>query len=125
MIPTGNYSYFGVNDNLENVWTGCPISWQNLTDDEKGTFDSEPDLWVGYVINTTNLLPAPITTDWGSVWKYNYTQHVVQCSMFNASYSYTISWLNGVMSAQYASRQLGTRVTSFSPEQNSDYRILA
>jgi hypothetical protein len=79
LVPTGNYSYLSLSSFAEDD-TGSPLSWLNESQSEVGTF-VEPDLWIGYAINTTIPLPNPIITPWGTVWDYEMTQKVIKCSM--------------------------------------------
>jgi hypothetical protein len=126
LTPTGNYSYFG----LSSIWeedSGQPAEWFYPVNPAKdlGTFKVEPDLWLGYAINSTIPLAEPYITAWGAIWRHNFTQHVLQCTMYNATYSYDISWSNGVMIAINQSTQLHSPIPGSSPYSDSDYHVLA
>jgi len=123
LVPTGNYSYLTAQNILEDG-NGQPLWWGNASIADVGNL-TEPDFWVGWAINTTIPLADPITTPWDSVWGYQMDQKVMKCSMYTADYTYTLSWLNGVMSIDSTSRANFVPITSWSPDQLSIYPILS
>ena len=92
LAPGGNYTYFGFSSDSEDE-KGRPKNWVNATDDRVGVFHEEPPLWIGYVINTTE----PDTSSHSSIWPHKLDPKVLKCTLYNARYSYTMSFLNGVM----------------------------
>lgn len=126
LVPTGNYSYLALSSIAEDS-VGRPLSWVNESKNEVGTL-VEPDFWVGYVINTTIPLAEPITTPWGTVWRHQMTQEVLKCSMYTADLTYTLSWVDGVMTVGNYITENFNPMTSWTPEapdQKDHYRIFS
>jgi hypothetical protein len=119
-IPAGNYSYYSVSSVSEDK-DGRPIWWDNASEADLGYFRTEPELWIGYAINTTKPLPKPVNTPWGYIWNNDYLVKVLKCEMFNATYSYTLNWHNGVMFVEAATRKLLFPIPGFSPSINASY----
>jgi len=126
LIPTGNFSYFGLSSVYENDY-GAPLWWDypETPEDEIGLFLEEPSLWLGYTINTTVPLIEPITTNWGARWYHEFTQHVIQCSMHAAIYRHSVLWSNGVMSLESSTTKLIKPILAFSPYENPEYAVLS
>lgn len=93
LAPGGNYTYFGYSSASEDA-SGRPKEWVNTTDDKVGVFHEEPPLWIGYVINTTE----PDTSSHRSIWPHKLDPKVMKCTLYSAKYTYTMSFLNGIMS---------------------------
>jgi hypothetical protein len=96
LAPNGQAVYTSFTDVEEDQW-GAPVEWQYMTVDNDSTigiFTQEPSLWIGYIINTT----IPIEPlDNSSPWPYELEQHVLQCTLQNSTYEYSISFVNGIM----------------------------
>ncbi|KAI9860719.1 MAG: hypothetical protein M1830_006219, partial [Pleopsidium flavum] len=92
LAPDGNYTYYGYSSTSEEIG-GRPAEWSNATDDKIGVFYDEPALWIGYVINTTE----PFNSSESSLWHHKLDPKVMKCTLYNATYSYTLSFMNGVM----------------------------
>lgn len=77
---------------------GAPLSWtyMNDTDPMLGVFTGLPSLWVGWCTAT----PTP-----ESYWA-NLVPHVAECQMYNATYSFDLTFSNGVMSVNGSSTEL-------------------
>ncbi|KAL3428460.1 hypothetical protein PVAG01_01969 [Phlyctema vagabunda] len=99
LIPEGEYLYITASDTLEDPW-GRPAEWQYMQADNQtdvGTFFAEPSLWLGYSINSTEPL-TDVTSD--ALWHYRMDQYIYQCTLYNATYDYTIDFMNGLMSIE-------------------------
>lgn len=93
LAPSGNYTYFGYSSASEDK-RGRPKEWVNATDDRLGVFHDEPPLWIGYVINTTE----PDTSPYRSIWPHKLNPKIMKCTLYSATYTNTMSFLNGLMS---------------------------
>lgn len=62
---------------------GPEIDLNNL-----GVFKSEPIIWIGYSVNSTELLPedAPFRKN----WKHRFDQHIFRCTHYETKY--TVKW---------------------------------
>lgn len=92
MVPNGNWTniYFGESDEYEDEF-GAPTNASQVID-WNGVFTKEARMYIGWVENTTELLPPN-----NSPWAFLLIPHVMQCTMYNASYQYTIGFTNGLM----------------------------
>lgn len=68
---------------------GEPLIWYNMTnsDPRVGVFTGLPSLWLGWATGIPN---GP------SLWS-NLTAHIVECQMYDATYSFTVSFASGNM----------------------------
>ncbi|OIW29243.1 hypothetical protein CONLIGDRAFT_411841 [Coniochaeta ligniaria NRRL 30616] len=100
LAPYGDLVYVSYSSvDEDNV--GRPLDW-NTTDptyDNTGTWTQEPSVWFGYSYNTTKNATAENATQWNTTnWPAQLTHHVIECSLYNATYSFTLSFLiSGVM----------------------------
>ncbi|RDW70126.1 hypothetical protein BP5796_08523 [Coleophoma crateriformis] len=95
LIPTGEWLYLSPSQTLEDPY-GRPDLWLDMTADNEtdiGTFFEEPSLWIGYVDNTTERLDV----DASAAWYYRMEPHVFECILYNATYNYTMTFINGDM----------------------------
>ena len=96
LAPNGQSIYTALSDVEEDEW-GAPVEWQYMTADNDSTigiFTKEPSLLIGYIVNTT-IPEGPYNNS--IPWNWVLEQHVMQCVLFNATYDYSISFLNGLM----------------------------
>lgn len=98
MAPYGNLLYASYSSEEED-YVGRPLNW-NRTDpnNETGVFRTEPSFWLGWVINTS--IPAtPDDADRWNItkWRYKLVPHAMECVLYNSTYSYNLSFLQGKM----------------------------
>ncbi|ROW08545.1 hypothetical protein VPNG_06196 [Cytospora leucostoma] len=91
MAPAGDllyasYSSLPMGPEDEN---GEPLTWYNMSesDPEVGVFTGLPSLWLGWA---TGIPDGP------SLWS-NLTSHIAECQMYNATYSFTVTFASGNM----------------------------
>lgn len=91
MAPAGDllyasYSFLPMGPEDEN---GEPLAWYNMSesDPEVGVFTGLPSLWLGWA---TGIPDGP------SLWS-NLTTHIAECQMYNATYSFTVTFASGDM----------------------------
>ncbi|KAF3765664.1 hypothetical protein M406DRAFT_68088 [Cryphonectria parasitica EP155] len=104
MAPNGpllyaSYSSLPMGTEDEN---GAPLIWTNMSqadpnDPEIGVFTGLPSLWLGWVTQSANA------TD--GLWT-NLTTHISECQMYNATYTFNVSWINGEMNIDNSDTQL-------------------
>lgn len=89
MAPAGDvlyasYSSLPMGPEDEN---GEPLIWYNMTDSdpEVGVFTGLPSLWLGWA---TGIPDGP------SLWS-NLTTHIAECRMYDATYSFTVTFASG------------------------------
>ncbi|KAH8892849.1 hypothetical protein GQ53DRAFT_120833 [Thozetella sp. PMI_491] len=71
---------------------GIPAEWFNVTDVNKyGFFTKEYPIWIGYLVNTTKPNDGVNKT----LWPYELDPKVIKCTMNNAKYDVTMSFING------------------------------
>jgi hypothetical protein len=98
LVPTGESIYIGASSGSE-AFNGEPSYWIDMTPENEtdiGIFLEEPSLWLGYVINTTVFLESDENTN----WEYQMEQHVVECTLYNTTYDYAISFTDGIMAIE-------------------------
>jgi hypothetical protein len=98
MAPFGDMLYASYSS-FEEDYVGRPLDW-NLTvpDANTGVFKREPSLWIGWVYNTTVPATEENATQWNtSYWPHQIRTHVMECSLWNSTYSYDMSFLQGSM----------------------------
>ena len=59
-----------------------------------GTFHYEPELWIGYVVNTTTPLD-PISSRWGNRWTHLLRPEIFHCVHYHVIYTFQIANING------------------------------
>lgn len=107
MVPLGNLLYASYSS-FEEDFVGRPLDWnRTVPNDDTGVFKKEPSLWVGWVYNTTIPATADNATQWNtSYWRNQLRTHVMECSFWNSTYSYDLSFLQGKMNVtSYSVRQ--------------------
>lgn len=80
LLPTGTDLYTSVSTGSEDKF-GAPTFWETETwqnDSNIGTFLMEPTLWIGFIYNATD-------------------PHVIECTLYNTTYNYNMSFTNGNM----------------------------
>jgi hypothetical protein len=122
LVPDGNYSYVALSSIEEDAY-GRPLSWLNASQADIGAL-TEPDFWVGYVVNTSIPLPEPIVTEWGSVWRHQMDKKVLKCSMYTADQTFWLTWVNGVMKVENWLKSNYQLMTTWTPEETDRYKIL-
>ncbi|KAK4227295.1 hypothetical protein QBC38DRAFT_455389 [Podospora fimiseda] len=98
MVPFGNLTYASYSSEDEDT-VGRPQYWdiKNVTEDT-GVFHKEPTLWVSWVWNSTLPVTPENATQWNTAsWSHQWNTHVMECTLWNSSYSYTLSYLQGKM----------------------------
>ncbi|KAK3995259.1 hypothetical protein QBC44DRAFT_320751 [Cladorrhinum sp. PSN332] len=98
MAPFGNLLYASYSSVQEDP-VGRPLTWdiKNVTH-ETGVFDTEPTLWVSWVWNTTLATTPENSTQWNtSYWRYQINTHIMECTLWNSTYNYTLEYLHGKM----------------------------
>lgn len=68
---------------------GEPLAWHNMSNSnpEVGVFTGLPSLWLGWA---TGIPDGP------SLWS-SLTSHIAECQMYDATYSFTVSFASGNM----------------------------
>lgn len=107
MAPQGDLLYASYSS-FEEDFVGRPLGWnRTVPNNDTGVFRREPSLWVAWVYNTT--LPATVenSTRWNtSYWGHQLIQRVMECTFWNSTYSYNLSYLQGKMNVDdYSVRQ--------------------
>jgi len=99
MAPYGNLTYASYSSFEEDTHGGRPFEWDhdNVTR-ETGVFKEEPSLWIGWVWNTSVPATAEDAERWNtSRWRNQLRAHIVECTLWNSTYSYTLEYLQGKM----------------------------
>lgn len=104
LVPNGMYIYYANVTNgdflrPQNESTSNP---QNVDPDWiAGTFLYEPELWIGYVVNTTEKLPEPIVvnaTDQDrnviNTFEYKLQPETFHCVHYHVDYTFDVSFVN-------------------------------
>lgn len=107
LAPFGNLLYASYSS-FEEDFVGRPIGWnRTVPNNDTGVFKSEPTLWVAWAYNTTLPATAENATQWNtSYWPHQLVSHVMECTFWNSTYSYTLSFLQGKMNVtDYSVRQ--------------------
>jgi hypothetical protein len=78
---------------------GRPLDWNvDNPNNDTGVFTQEPSLWIGYTWDTG--LPATIenATQWNtSYWRTQMNAHILECTLHNATYHITLSFISSMM----------------------------
>lgn len=112
LVPTGDEIYYGVSSEIEDEY-GRPAFWQTNTsqnNSDTGTFDLEPVMWIGFVYNTTKFL------GWNETWPFLLEPHVIECTLYNTTYNYNISFVDG---SQIINNLTKTLIAPALPESSS------
>lgn len=101
LAPYGDLVYVSYSS-IEEDELGRPLTW-NKTDPtytNTGTFTQEPSVWFGYTYYTNKSATAENATQWNTTrWPIQITHHVIECSLYNATYSFTLKFeATGLMS---------------------------
>lgn len=72
--------------------------YNSLVYTTQGIIDSDPDLWIGYVVNTTTLLPKGSDPR----WTHKMEQHAAKCVHQKAKYSIDSVWVNNRLDSRKA-----------------------
>lgn len=94
-VVYGSYSSLPMGPEDEN---GVPLIWDNMTADDPmaGAFTGLPSLWLGWSTGT----PTP-----EDAWA-NLVPHIAECQMYNATYSFEITFASGQMSINNSQTKL-------------------
>lgn len=95
LIPDGNNVYFA--DTQEGEYArpqdpritaqgGVPPPEVNL--DDLGVFKSEPIIWIGYAVNSTE--PLADNSSFRANWTHRFDQHIFRCQHYETEY--TVKW---------------------------------
>lgn len=99
LAPYGDLVYVSYSS-FEEDELGRPLDW-NKTDptyDNTGTWTREPSVWFGYSYYTNKNATAENATQWNTTnWPIQLTHHVIECSLYNATYSFTLNFKSGLM----------------------------
>lgn len=101
LAPYGMYIYYA------NVTNGDFLKPQNKSTSDPqnvdpdwiaGTFLYEPELWIGYVVNTTEKLPQPmvvnITDKLSNKWTHKLIPKAFHCVHYHVNYTIDVSFVN-------------------------------
>lgn len=97
-IPWGDLLYASYSS-IEETGSGAQPDW-NLThpDNNTGVWTREPTLWIGYIWNTTVTADEEDAKLWDTTkWPSKYKQYVLECTLYNATYSFDLGFESGVM----------------------------
>jgi hypothetical protein len=95
LVPDGKNVYFAdieegdyakPQDSRITAQGGVPPPEVNL--DDVGVFKSEPIIWVGYAVNSTELLAG--NSSFGRNWTHRFDQHIFRCIHYETKY--TVKW---------------------------------
>lgn len=100
LLPTGDVlyaSYSALPMGPEDEY-GAPLAWEDMSDDDPalGVFTGLPSLWLGWCT-------AEPTDE--SQWA-NPEPHIVECQMYNATYSFDITFSDGDMTVENSKTEL-------------------
>lgn len=101
LVPYGDLiyvSYSSTDEDADEDDAGRPTDWDTVNpNNDTGVWKEEPTLWIGYIWNTTKTATAENATQWNTTtWATRYTPHVIACSMHNATYHITLSFLDNM-----------------------------
>jgi hypothetical protein len=98
MAPQGDL-LFASYSSFEEDFVGRPLNWnRTVPNKDTGVFQQEPTLWVGWVWNTSIPATAENATQWNtSYWQHQLRTHIMECTLWNSTYSYTLEYLQGKM----------------------------
>jgi hypothetical protein len=104
IAPHGDLLYASYSS-FEEDFVGRPLNWNRTAPDEKtGIFEREPSLWVAWVYNTTLPATSDNATQWNtSHWPHQLKSYVMECLLWNSTYSYDISYNQGKMNVTHYS----------------------
>ncbi|KAI0380440.1 hypothetical protein F5Y04DRAFT_271432 [Hypomontagnella monticulosa] len=107
LAPAGRLFYASYSS-FDEAPGGAPLSWVNMTSStpENGVFKELPSLWVGWVTSSSN----------------GYQPHIVECLMYNTTYTYEVTFSGDQMSTNRTStRSHGLLLPNGSSKAPSDY----
>ncbi|KAB5549461.1 hypothetical protein GE09DRAFT_174885 [Coniochaeta sp. 2T2.1] len=98
MAPFGDLLYASYSS-FEEDFVGRPLGWnRTVPNNDTGVFKQEPSLWVAWAFNTTLLATVENTTQWNTTyWPHQLTTHIMECSFWNSTYGYNLSYRQGKM----------------------------
>ncbi|KAB5571774.1 hypothetical protein GE09DRAFT_1185340 [Coniochaeta sp. 2T2.1] len=102
LVPNGDLLYISYSSYEEDD-IGRPLDWNITMPDynNTGIWRNEPTLWFGYVWNTS----IPATAEDAKLWdtdkfRYKMEQHVLECTLYNATYHFGLGFFSSLMGVQ-------------------------
>jgi hypothetical protein len=105
LVPYGELLYVSYSSAEEDD-LGRPLDWdtRNPNYTNIGTFTHEPSVWFGFTYYTNENSTAANATQYNiTQWPIQITQHVIECSLYNATYNFRLTFTSGLMSVNHYS----------------------